>query len=313
MARALVLVVVVTFFCALIYFRGAVAFSAAASFDSTTENVRTILLIPYSDPWKKAKPRWLDIDDRRYHDFINHIGTTQEFSYTKSRVVLSYNLQQTGVVFRGHIEAEGLKPNFAYQMKLCGKPSFGNRGWGAQGDDKTNDDIGYQGRWWDDTVQQGGWDDYYRSLYLKAPLSKRHSMVGYLFVGDFVTDEQGKASHDFACDRPLHITWQDKQITKLKHLPAGTFSVGSTAVPYLGYGGPQAMRTVKLWYEHEANRGLHVKLPAGKYNCRFLITEESFHSKISAGGHWLTVLATEDFANGLPDDRADNDVSFVMN
>lgn len=283
------------------------AFAAGAQNGS-----RTLTLIPFSDPWKYAIPRWLDIDDRRFHDFIKKMGTPQEFSYHDVQVVLTYSVQQSGGVFRGHIEARGLKPNFAYQIKLCGKPRFGARGWGQFGDDSTNANLGFQGRWWDDTVQKGGWDDYYRSLYIKATAPRRHSMVGYLFAGDFVTDEMGNAHHDFATEKPLHITWQDKQITTLKHHEAGTFISQSTRPPYFGYGGAQMRRNIKLWYEHEAKRPARVNLPAGPYNCRLLITEESFHSKQSAGGHWLTVLATEDFKNGAPDSNPENDLIFEM-
>lgn len=280
--------------------------------ENPKRDTRTLSLISYQDPWKKALPRWLDIDDRRFHDFINKIGTPQEFSYGAAQVVLSYDYGQSGGIFRGHIEAQGLKPNFAYQIKLCGKPKWGNRGWGNASDDVANANLGFQGRWWDDSVQQNGWDKYYWSLYVKAPPERRHSMVGYLFSGVFVTDEKGNASHDFATDKPLHITWQNKQFTTLKHHVAGTFTIASTQEPFTGYGGPQAARSIKLWYEHEAKRPKRVTLAPGRYNCRLLLTEESFHAKQAAGGCWLTVLATEDFQDGKPDINPANDLVFEM-
>jgi hypothetical protein len=296
---------------AIICLIGTVLLFGAAQ-EKTKSSKRTLSLIPYQDPWTKALPRWLDIDDRRFHDFINKMGTPQEFSYQSAQVVLSYDDEQSGGVFRGHIEARGLKPNFAYQIKLCGKPKWGRRGWNEWSDDVANANLGFQGRWWDDSVQQNGWDRYYWSLYVKAPPERRHSMVGYLFIGVFVTDEKGDASHDFASEKPLHITWQNKQYTTLKHHQAGTYVVGSAQAPFVGYGGSQAPRSVKLWYEHEAKRPSRVTLPPGRYNCRLLLTEESFHAKNTAGGQWLTVLATEDFAAGRPDAKTENDLVFEM-
>lgn len=273
---------------------------------------RTLTLVPYRDPWKEARPRWLDIANGRLHQFIKNFNTPAGFYYRAGQVTLSYDPQQSGGVFRGHLAARGLKPNFAYQIKLCGKPVFGRGGWGKQGDDEGNARLGLAGRWWDDTVQKNGWDEYYRSLYIKAPLERRHTMVGYLFAGDFVTDEQGNADTDFAIEKPLHITWQDDQYTSLKNYVAGTWTVQSTKPPFIGYGSAQSPRGVRLWYEHEKGRPTRVNLPAGHYNCRLLITEESFHSNITAGGKWLTVLATEDFQNGRPDPDLANDLVFEM-
>ena len=307
MARAVKIPYLLFFFCALILLRGADHFCASAQADK-----RTLQLIPFHDPWKEAAPRWLDIDDRRFHDFINKIGTPWQFTYYAGQVVLTYDYQQMGGVFRGHIEARGLKPNFAYQIKLCGKPRYGKRGWGQFGDDVSNENLGFQGRWWDDTEQAGGWDDYYKSLYQSAAAPRKHSMVGYLFAGDFVTDEMGNAAHDFAIEKPLHITWQDKQFTSWKDNEAGVFQVGSSKPPYIGYGGAQEIRPIKLWYEHEYRRPPEVHLPSGLYNCRLLLTEESFHSSQAAGGHWLTVLATEDFQKGRPDSNPKNDLVFEM-
>ena len=60
---------------------------------------------------------------------------------------------------------------------------------------------------------------------------------------------------------------------------------------------------MKLWYEYEYRWTPDFRktdgrshLPSGKYNCRFLITEESFHEQAMAtGGMWATVLGTEGY------------------
>ena len=286
--------------------------AAVPAWQAQMREQRSLPLIPYADPWHEAKPRWLDIDDTRFHAFINKLGTLEEFSYRAGQVVFTYDRQQSGGVVRGHIEARDLKPNFAYQMKLCGKPASGARGWGQFGDDKSNAILGFGGRWWDDSEQKSGDDGYYRSLYVKAAPARRHTMVGYIFIGDFVTDEKGNVSTDFVADKPLHITWQDKQKTNLKNHQAGVWTVGSTQEPYRGYGYAFAPRSIKLWYEHEKRHPPRLKLPAGEYNCRLLVTEESFHSKTPAGGRWLTVLATEDGHDNQPDAEPANDLVFQM-
>jgi hypothetical protein len=273
---------------------------------------RDLKLIPFADPWREAKERWMDMDDTRYHAFIRAFGTAGAFSYRAAQVTLTYDYKQRGGAFRGHIEARGLKPNFAYQIKLAGKPIYGKRGWAQFGDDYANAYLGYNGRWWDDAEQRNVTDAWYQSLYVNASDARRRTIFGYLFIGNFVTNENGDASHDFVSETPLHVTWQDKQKINLKHHDGGSWILQSTKPPYWGYGYAIAPRSIRLWYEHEKGRPARVNLPPRKYNCRLLITEESFHAKDRAGGRWLTVLATEDFQEGWPDSNAKNDLVFEM-
>jgi hypothetical protein len=77
-----------------------------------------------------------------------------------------------------------------------------------------------------------------------------------------------------------------------------------------------------------------IRLLAGSYNCRFVLTEESFHNypeystgageyPFYNGGRWSVVMATEDYAwsrnyddgswvRGLPDSNPNNDVRFTI-
>jgi len=275
---------------------------------------RANTLVPYRDPWRHARPRLWDIADRPLNDFIE----AGKFDYTRPKVVLHYDEVHTAPYFSGRVEAKGLKPNFAYQMKLAGKPSKGTRGWGAQGDDVANGRLGAVGRWWCESTHEGTAyfdDEHYRRYYNKAKTGHAHNMYGYLFLGTFVTDENGEANFSFKGDRCYHITWRDEQ-QGAKDIEAGTYTPGSTAG--FGYGATVEPKTVKLWYEFQDGRSRNVKLPKGTYRCRFLLTEETFHNLLGGtrdelGGYWQTVLANEDLDKwGKPDGDAGNDVVFTI-
>lgn len=281
-----------------------------------------VSLRPVSDLWSAASPRWRDIANTPYSS-----GFKSSFSYASGQVNLTFQRAPGASSFVGHISASGLKPNFAYQIKLAGKPVSGNRGWGTSrswveassknagatpvshdvpgtsvgGDDWTNQQLGYAGRWWDDTTAPStNLDDaYFRANY------PSHTIYGYLFLGDFVTDANGQAETDVRGDRSLHITWQDAQ-NGPKNSAFGIFPVSRTAY---AYDEPLENASQTLWYELEAGRPQPVRLPAGTYHCRVLITEEAFHGAGGQdGGVWQTVLTTEDAG----DQNADNDVVFSI-
>ena len=291
-------------------------------------STHTIALQTYDDPWTKAAPRERDIANTLYSE------TLEPFAYAASNVTLSYARQQKNAYFSGHISARGLKPNFAYQLKLAGKPVGGNRGTGTQtshveatssasdaapvarivgdangeptpvnGDDWTNQQLGYAGRWWDDTRAPSTNlnDAYFRNNY------PYHTIYGYIFMGVFVTDASGNAEADVSAAHSHHITWQDGQSNAIKDVVAGTFNVAS-APPFYGYNRLIFARKVRLWYEYENGRARNVKLAPGTYHCRLLITEEAFHTAGGLwGGVWQTVLATE-----TNDDNPANDIVFVI-
>ena len=288
----------------------------------------TIALQTYNDPWIKAAPRERDIANTLYSE------TFEPFDYAKSDVRLSYNRQQNQPYFRGHVSARGLKPNFAYQLKLAGKPIGGNRGAGRRtshieasssapdatplvrivgdangtptpvnGDDWSSQQLGYAGRWWDNTHAPSTNlnDRYFRSNY------PYYTVYGYIFMGVFVTDASGNAEADVSAAHSYHITWQDGQNNAIKDVRAGAFNVAN-APPFYGYNREVYPRKVRLWYELEKGRAPNVKLASGTYHCRLLVTEEAFHTAGGEwGGVWQTVLATE-----TDDDDPTNDVVFVI-
>jgi len=284
----------------------------------------SIALQSVADSWNKAAPRWRDIGNNLFSDAFR-----AGFSYQRGSVVLTYPRSPNTKTFSAHISARGLKPNFAYQLKLAGKPISGPQGWGTSrssisastngagatpvlhdvagtpvgGDDWTNQQLGYAGRWWDDTdAPSTNLDDaYFRANY------PNHTVYGYLFLGDFITDATGSAEADVRADRSFHITWQDAQ-NGAKDVFFGDFSLTPSATN-TGYSAPLSATSQKLWYELEAGRAQPVALPNGTYHCRLLVTEEAFHTAGGTyGGVWQTVLATETTGDQNPD----NDIVFSI-
>jgi hypothetical protein len=292
-----------------------------------------IELVANRDPWAPARPRWWDISNSPFNGFLSE---GQEFRYDNAyslspttglpvwdtRVTLTYDTAPNVAYFVGRIEARGLKPNFAYQVKLLGKPQKGARGWGALGDDVGNERIGYAGRWWCDSshATQTNFDDsHYVNYYKNAPLGQEHAIYGYLFTGIFVTDRFGNASIDISGRNSYHITWQSWQNGR-KDVLAGTWPLSAwvrdstSTSPYYAYGATApAPKTVSLYYEYETGRAQPVALAAGTYHCRMVLTEESFHNTTTNGGYWQSVLTTEDRdLAGQVDTEVSNDITFTL-
>jgi len=291
---------------------------------SPTAASASIALQSVADNWNKAAPRWRDIGNNPFSAAFR-----AGFSYQSGSVVLTYPHSPDAKTFSAHISARGLKPNFAYQLKLAGKPISGPQGWGTThsyvsastngsgatpvahdiagtpvgGDDWTNQQLGYAGRWWDDTnAPSTNLDDaYFQANY------PNHTVYGYLFLGDFITDNAGNAEADVRADRSFHITWQDAQSGN-KEVLLGTFPLAPSATN-TGYSAPLPATSQKLWYELESGRVQPVVLPSGTYHCRLLVTEEAFHGAGGTdGGVWQTVLATETAGDQSPD----NDIVFSI-
>ena len=301
-----------------------------------------VKMIPYRDPWLPARERWRDIADNPLHAFQTG---TQSFSYHENnssakapQVTLSYSTSPPVPYFIGRIDARGLKPNFAYQLKLVGKPTKGRRGWGVYGSAFANESLGYAGRWWcGHPIHASGtnFDDaHFLNEYKNALPGMEHNMYGYIYMGQFITDSAGEAHTMFYGDYPYHISWASWQ-GGAKDVLHGRFPVRSAVVGDItvgnapgagwakvyGYGSPPPSSSVTLYYENEPGRTQPLTLPAGVYRCQFLITEESFHNPVTnspEGGYWKTVLASEDFAYDEKgnligyDTDASNDIVFSI-
>jgi len=118
-------------------------------------------------------------------DFLYATGYQSFFNYGQPAVKLVFcDISST---FEGPLAASGLKPNFAYQMKLVGKPT---KVYGAGGDDRANEQIGYAGRWWRSQPDPGNADDVDYEAHKDDP--------NYIYEGYLLAFEICK-TRDYIC------------------------------------------------------------------------------------------------------------------
>jgi hypothetical protein len=239
--------------------------------------------------------RWMDIADNTYLSAYQ-----SSFGYGDPTVTLAYN--DVSNTFSGTLTATGLKPNFAYQMKLQGKPGIA---------DWANEQLGYAGRWWytfDDgsTQSQGNADDTFYAAHKNDP---DYTFQGYLLFDFFATDEQGSASVSFAADSSYHVLWATPGSTTADNTghraPVNPGNVDSAVRSYTfdpdnntsgaySDSGPDdyVTATVGIYAEWENGRAYPGQLEflAGSYNCQFILTEESFHQS-GLGGSWASAMS----------------------
>lgn len=214
--------------------------------------------------------RWMDIAGNTYtREFVKN------FSNKNAQVLVS--IQEKSDTLRGRLEAKGLKPNFAYQIKLRGIfehfDSF--------------EKIGYAGRW----RFPGPGTNYSDAEY--EVKSEKGDVEAYILFDFFVTDKNGNASREFVLDSSLHVLWNGTR----QGSPLGgneiPFTVDASDPKF--YSRPKKQQNIEsLWAERELVRYSSADqksfLPKGKYIAEIVLTEESFHSYDNDGGYWATVF-----------------------
>jgi hypothetical protein len=188
-------------------------------------------------------------------------------------------IEPAGRTLAGRIEAHGLKPNFAYQVKLVG--DFDDR--------RSYERIGYHGRWRLPGEQTNYKDRDYETYPVKSDVE------AYLLFDFFVTDARGHAVREFSLDNSLHVLWnasRQRGPATMEHcVPAIVYCDNPDT-----YARPKEGATVELvWAEREHCR-YHlgqdeICLPPGRYTGFLQLTEESLHSKAADGGTWATPLS----------------------
>jgi hypothetical protein len=237
--------------------------------------------------------RWMDIADNLYSSAYQG-----SFNYAQSSVIVSY--KNTSGSFSGTLTATGLKPNFAYQMKLVGDPEMDN--W-------SNEQLGYAGRWWRVQPNPGNSDD---TDYESNKDDPNYIYQGYLLFDFFSTDQQGNATVNFIVNSSYHVLWatNDSTGTGTGHKDPGTndstviyydFSA-SPAINSAAYSTDYGSAHVGVFAEYEPGRALpgQLSLAMGEYQFTFILTEESFHQN-GLGGGWATVLQHVVNLTAIPD------------
>jgi hypothetical protein len=230
------------------------------------------------------------LDDRTFERFLDVSGRAYSerfisgFSYTdpkakRPRVNLEYLAR--GETFIGRLSAEGLKPNFAYQLKLRGVPA----------DPVAFRRIGVLGRWEFPAERRNLTDAEYEAMPDKSPVRS------YVLFDFFITDGHGRADKRLYADSSFHVLWNlgkqrapDPSDGVVVHAPC------RRPEPWF-YANPSALLETHYVYG-EAEKGQAVPrpapgaafLPAGNYRAEFVLTEESFHH-YGDGGYWATVMA----------------------
>lgn len=229
-------------------------------------------------------------------------GEVTPYTYDQATVILDYRYRDQTLV--GTLSGANLKPNFAYQIKLNGKPTAF---WGVDGDDVANESLGYAGRWWrhkinlsdpNDVTGSNSSDADYDFWKAKDFTDGDYQYVfeGYLLFDYAVTDVTGTFSKPLALNSSFHVLWRTSQRT-----PAPEDSAPATYIVVADSGSEwydlDSTSTVQLYAEWEPGRALPdtLLMPVGAYNVRMFLTEESFHeSSLEGGGSWATVLTLDD-------------------
>ncbi len=227
--------------------------------------------------------------DYRYKDIATNLySPSYQASYTYSDASVLVTFESClDSAYAGHLAAGNLKPNFAYQMKIVGKPEGI---WGPAGDDPANERIGYAGRWWRVQPDPGNSTDQDYELHKDDP---DYIYEGYLVFDFFLTDSLGGAAVDFTSESSYHVLWWEHQRARGSCDSPVEWStvVGHAEDP--AYDEDIGPTEVGVYGEIERLCYGETRLPAAAYDCRFALTEESFHQSGDGEGNWATVLVCD--------------------
>jgi hypothetical protein len=250
--------------------------------------------------------RWLDVANQAYSESYR-----TSYNYLQATVSVTYDTQ--GPTLTGTLQAENLKPNFAYQLKLVGIPGT-----------PSNEQIGLAGRWWQEQWDGTAWTNgqnlndkgtgsspnpndlvYYSRRNITdatSPTGLHYKFTGYLDFDYFITNEQGDATVLFETGSCYHVLWKTTQRTRLTDdgpLKTTTFTANTSSPAYsINY----SEQTISVFGEWERLPMGNVPLAAGDYIAQLVITEESFHGDGGTyAGNWAGAMgATIQFnTNGL--------------
>jgi len=249
--------------------------------------------------WDAARQRWRDAATTPYDS-----GPIASYDYASATVVFEY--LDHAPTAGGRLTGNNLKPNFAYQLKLNGKPDYF---WGSAGSDLANERIGLAGRWWLNKVEKasgtvvGGWnstDAEYLAWKAQGFTDGVYDYVyeGYLLFAYVVTDAEGQVAQDLKVDSSFHVLWKTTQ-----RAPGPNDSVPTTHTfvvegisDWYATSQPDEVRSIYAEWEPTRAQPGALALPVGTYSVRLFLTEESFHESAGSppSGSWATVMAHDD-------------------
>jgi hypothetical protein len=224
--------------------------------------------------------RFFDVGSQAYsREFIAN------FSYTSpdaKRPEVHLEYLRRAETFIGKLSGRGLKPNFAYQIKLRGRFS----------DRLAFERIGHLGRW----RLPGGGTNYLDTAYEAFPT--KELAESYLLFDFFVTDSHGCAEKEFYADSSLHVLWNLRQ-----RMPAASdgrpVECQCDESNRLVYANPRAELSPQQIFAESEEHCLaphnrppvnEAFLPPGTYSAELVLTEESFHG-YGGNGFWATVMS----------------------
>ena len=227
-------------------------------------------MIGKNDP---ENERWADIAGNFYSSAF-----CRKFSYEDTNgPTVWISIKPVAETLKGRLEAHGLKPNFAYQLKLMG--NFLDR--------KSFENIGYKGRW-RLPGRPTNYTDYDYEQY-----ANKSNVEAYIIFDYFVTDGRGNAILDFSLDKSIHVLWNLSRQTPQVRVPDIRRYELDASDPEIYARPKKNISTEYIYAEPEIIRYLSndkIKLPPGKYNAFLTLTEESFHSYGMDNGYWATPL-----------------------
>ena len=243
--------------------------------------------------WDEGRHRWADIASQPFAPAMQ-----TAFSYADASVSLDF--APSGATFAGRIAAQGLKPNFAYQIKLNGKPDR---------DPWANEQLGLAGRWWATQTRKSdgslvtAWrsndDEFHRWKALGFTDGATDVVFeGYLLLDFLIADPAGTAARDLTLDSSFHVLW--KTLQREPHAedsePLHHTVVARAATGWYPVDLPDAPIAIYAEWEPGRARPGECALPPGHYATQLVLTEESFHEREPDRGSWATVMSAPDVA-----------------
>jgi len=231
----------------------------------------------------REEERYLDVAGRAYSRKV-----LEGFSYTDGKAArrpeVTVEYLAKAEAFAGRIRGTGLKPNFAYQLKL-----WGNYDQDAAGFER----IGYTGRW----RLPGRGTNYTDEAYERFP--RKEEVEAYLLFDFFVTDDKGNVDKEFYADSSLHVLFNSSAQRSPGEADGCQVPVIRRGSDRSLYANPNVDLGMQRLYaeseQHKQGEKDHRKpigrafLPPGRYKAEVALTEESFHGYGDAG-FWATVM-----------------------